>query len=125
MGTNMHYIATHWRGEQGLLRSTLVNGVLGYLLVILGFIGLASAFKIGAGIGVVAGLCITVMALWGVWATVGIFRCGLRNILHSGKRLIPKIGGILANIGLCVVWYFVAQDLAHLGVFRWLFGMFG
>jgi hypothetical protein len=109
----MRYIATHWRGEQGLLRSTLVNGILAYVVLTLGLVGLGAALN---GVGVYVGLA--AFLIWMVWATVGILRCGLRNALHPGGKIIPRVGGLVASIGVCVVLYLAAKDLVHLGFFR-------
>jgi hypothetical protein len=71
------------------------------------------------GVGVYVGLA--TFLIWMVWAAVGIFRCGIRNVLHSGDKIIPKVGGLLASAGVCVVLYLAAKDLVHLGFFRWLY----
>jgi peptidoglycan/LPS O-acetylase OafA/YrhL len=112
----MHYVVTHWRGEQGLLRSTLFNGVLSYAVVVLGVVGLGALFdnRIGAWCG------LATFSIWLVWAVVGIFRCGLRNVMHSGGKITSRIGGLLAIVGMCAFSYFSAEDLIHLGFFRWL-----
>src|SRR5664279_606065 len=112
MSSDMHYITTHWRGEQGLLRSTLINGIMAYAVLTLGFGGLGTAFNIGR-VGVYVGLA--VFLIWMVWAAVGILRCGLRNVLHSGDKIVPKIGGLLASVALCAFLYLSAKDLAHIG----------
>jgi hypothetical protein len=113
----MNYITTHWRGQQGLLRSTLINGVLAYLVLIIISVGLGSAFQItGAAVLVV----VAIILVWMVWAAVGIVRCGLRNALDSNSRTAPRIGGVIAIAGVLAIAYFTTKDLVHLGLFRWL-----
>jgi hypothetical protein len=128
MSLNMHkYILAHWRGEQSLLRSCLVNGVaVGFGVVVL--VGLA-------GVGLwyaVAHYCAVSDArfctagwsrfyfmayikdpfttltplIWAVWACVGIFRCGRRVGFKEQNTRARKIGGVTATAGavLFAVW---------------------
>jgi hypothetical protein len=88
------YILAHWRGELGLLRSWLVNGVAVYLVLILGGAGLgmllksvvgASRFDMLAGSPVAVFGVLAVFVLWLLWAVVGILRCGTAR--SNGTRI--------------------------------------
>jgi hypothetical protein len=113
----MSYILTHWRGEQGLLRSTMLNGVLAYLVMITVLVSLGTAINLSGGIYVGLGAFV----IWEVWAAVGIFRCGIRNVLERNRGVIPRIGGVLAILGVVAVVFYTADDMKHLGLFRWLY----
>jgi hypothetical protein len=89
------------------------NGILAYVVLTLGLVGLGAALN---GVGVYVGLA--AFLIWMVWAAVGIIRCGLRNVLHPGGKIIPRVGVLVASIGVCVVLYLAAKDLVHLGFFR-------
>jgi hypothetical protein len=108
------YMLAHWRGELGLLQSCLLNGVAVYcLLLVLVFViiksgGADSQILVYAGAGV--------FLLWGIWAVVGIFRCGARNAFDRANTKIRRIGGAAAIAGVVVVAWFMAKDVYHLFV---------
>jgi len=108
------YIHSHWRGEQGLLKSCLLNGfifpsvaviavlVLG-LVVEAAYLWIASGFgayvfdanpaKIGAYGGMACVLAVMPIFLW---AAVGVLRCGVRNVRNSANTTNRRIGGAIA-----------------------------
>jgi hypothetical protein len=108
-----NYIVAHWRGRLGLVRSSLLNGVAIYwLLILLIFIitstigGADSPLFVYTGAGV--------FLLWGIWAGVGIFRCGARNAFDKTNSTGRRIGGVVAVAGAVLVASFMAKDLYHL-----------
>jgi hypothetical protein len=116
------YISEHWRGNQSLARSCLVNGVL------LGIAAYMAVAIMGAVIGrgyiswcrshtdYCAGHMMDFVfyiafpfrtfprAIWAVWATVGMFRCGVRNWVHSSaaKARLSGGGAVIAAVILAV-----------------------
>jgi hypothetical protein len=125
------YILAHWRGEQSLLRSCLVNGLV-----------IGSAWNFCAGFsgpmllhGAVhycnvsgAAICkvewsrqdyeayvlaplVTLLPLpWAVWAYVGIFRAGRRAAFDGSKsRQQRRVGfAAMATVGLFAAWWVFA-----------------
>jgi hypothetical protein len=68
------YILAHWRGEQGLLRSTLLNSVIIYFVLVLGLVVMGKVTN--NQISVFTGLAVCLLFL--IWAFVGMLRCGTR-----------------------------------------------
>ena len=89
------YIKAHWQGRLGLLRSCLLNGLAGYLLVLT--VGLIPAWFgfVDMGLLVYAGLIV----LWWIWAGVGIVRCGGRYAFNKENTLVRRFGGVAAILG--------------------------
>src|SRR5436305_13487851 len=111
----MHkYVLAHWCGEHGLLRSCLLNGgilffvsaigwaLLGCLLLIPVFAIVHFAFGVRTETCTWIAtyiLCYTSLAgglLWAIWASVGIFRCGVRNAFDKTNTKARRIGGVVA-----------------------------
>jgi hypothetical protein len=116
-------LVRHWRGEEGLIQSCLVNGGFVGLMVKGWSIFLASALSIAliGGIPITflipyalvlqvrlknfgeGALCANVLvlpfAVWAVWACVGAFRAGLRNASGKGNSRTRQFAGRVA-----VVW---------------------
>lgn len=106
-----NYIVTHWRGQQSLLISVLVNGLGAYIVLVLLLATLG---------GIVAGqsfqyLGIGIFCAWFIWATVGIVRCALRAMFNRQSMLWQKIGGGAALLGVMVVTISTIRDIIRLG----------
>ena len=100
------YIVAHWRGELSLLKSTVLNGLLLYALLVSTLVSGSELFRSPAYVYIGA----TVFMAWNVWAIVGIYRCAL-SVLRAGntptyKKLIATF--VLVVVGV-VVW-FVVKD---------------
>jgi hypothetical protein len=113
MSKAWNYILAHWRGEQGLLKSCLLNGfifpsVAVIAVVYAGLVAEAEYFawrfvshrelvanptKAGA-YGATA--CFLTSLPVCLWAVVGVFRCGLRNVRNSANTTNRRIGGAIA-----------------------------
>ena len=81
------YIVTHWRGEQGLLWSLLVN-LAGLRIVIFAIQELAQPAEYQDYHEWAAGVLVAVILLHGVvfvWQAVGVFRAGEAHIRHFGS----------------------------------------
>jgi hypothetical protein len=97
------YIVAHWRGEQGLLKSCLLNGVVGYLILACTYMGVfftvvfATANRWSSDDpGRVYDHSWTVISLiYMLWACVGIIRCGSRYLLEPGADRTRRIQGIV------------------------------
>jgi hypothetical protein len=117
MGTNgMNYIVMHWRGQQGLLRSVLLNGVLTYLVMVALLVSLGTAFKPSGGIFVGLGLFL----IWEVWAAVGIFHCAMRYAFDRDRGTVERVGGLISILGVAAVAYFSSVDMWRLGFLSWV-----
>jgi hypothetical protein len=112
----MNYFVAHWQGRHGLLRSTLLNGVLSYviLIVILVTVGQAWRGPNNAPVAVVIG--VGVLLLWAVWAFVGIVRSASKAL--GQEPVLLRIGGAVVLIGVVTVLAFAVHDLNRLGLFR-------
>lgn len=104
------YISAHWRGEQGILRSSLINGVLLYVILVTGLVSLSTGPS--GQLTVLAGL--VVFLLWLTWASVGILRCGARNALDRANAKISRLGGLVAIIGVLLGAFFSVKDMIRL-----------
>lgn len=106
----LRYVLSHWRGEQGLVKSVLLNGVAFYLIFALplGSVGSMINGKAVIFAGVAA------FAMWLVWASVGVLRCGTRYLCDRTKGASSRIGGAAAIFGVLAVAWFTAKDLIHL-----------
>jgi hypothetical protein len=100
-----NYIVAHWRGQFGLLRSCFVNGVGGYLLLVVasGILGGAVAegpalsHRVLQALSLYGGLLAFIV--WSIWALVGIFRCGARNAFDRTNATARRVGGAAAIAG--------------------------
>jgi hypothetical protein len=71
-----HYIGRHWRGEQNIVWSLLVNGVVVYVLMILG-VAVLSAAKVTEGR---SALFWPIFAVWFAWALTGTTRPAISTL---------------------------------------------
>ena len=104
------YIVAHWRGELSLLKSTDLNGLLLYALLVSTLVSGSELFRSPEHVYIGA----TVFMASNVWAIVGIYRCAL-SVIRAGntptyKKLIATF--VLVVVGV-VVW-FVVKDLWNL-----------
>jgi hypothetical protein len=116
------YILAHWRGELGLWKSSLVNGVLFYFVLLLAsFLAIMAARTIfgdstrhvAESPVVVYGL-VAMFVIGLVWSLVGAFRCGVRNATNKRNRTASRVGGVAVIIGVLAVAFFVARDVMRL-----------
>ncbi len=98
------YIVSHWRGRQSLTRSTIINGLVAYLLLV----GVLVASQPPAYFG------LGVLFVWWLWASVGIFRCAKRLVSSPDSTLGLKVAGFVALAGLLLATVYVARDLIRL-----------
>ena len=108
----MSYALTHWRGQQGLAGSALLNGLLAYVILV---VALSSLGTVTSSPTLVFG-GLAVFLVWLVWAGVGIFRCGTRNALDRNNKVFSRIGGVIAISTTILVAYFSIADLNKLGI---------
>jgi hypothetical protein len=101
-----HYIVAHWRGEQSLARSFLVNGLLGFIVVPLVFVALG--YVIRAEAFVYVGFCL--ILVWLVWAAVGIVRCAIA-IFRRPSSLLLRFAAALVMILTAVALYGLTEGL--------------
>jgi len=109
-----NYIIQHWRGQQSLLRSCLLNGVVGYLVLSI-ILSVVVVVVTGDPTGMLTGhatpnitntagqlYILPFLIPFEIWALVGIWRCGLRNLLDRSAKLKQRFGGMLA-LGLATL----------------------
>ena len=96
-----NFIVAHWRGQLGLLRSCFINGVVGYLLLVVASGILGRAYSEGPALvnGALLYGGLIAFILWSIWALVGIFRCGARNAFDRTNGIARRIGGVAAIAG--------------------------
>jgi hypothetical protein len=108
-----NYIIQHWRGQQTLLRSCLLNGVVGYLVAIILSVvvevvtgdrsAMLTRHKTPNVIDTASQLYVLPFLIsFEIWAFVGIWRCGLRNCRDRSAKLKQRLGGVLA-LGLATL----------------------
>jgi mannose/fructose/N-acetylgalactosamine-specific phosphotransferase system component IID len=98
-----NYIVAHWRGRLGLLRSSLLNGVVVYCLLVFIIVSSGKAFFYTGA---------TVFLLWWIWASVGIFRCGGRYTFDRANTTVRRIEGVAAIAGVVIVGAYMARDVS-------------
>lgn len=106
------YIMTHWRGQFGLAKTFLLNGVT--IFVLLNLV-LYALYWSGVGVSqtVLYGWLVLVVA-WAIWACVGSFRSGLRTAFDQMSGRARGVAGLLVAICVVAFVWFMARDLYHL-----------
>lgn len=111
----MSYIARHWRGEQNIIWSLLVNGVAVWVTLIAG----AAFLAVFAGVPEhVLAWGIPALLAWLVWAVVGIVRAAVASLRDRNSRWTSKFVALLAFAGLALIALGAYNDLSI--VRRWL-----
>lgn len=109
------YIVRHWRGQHGILWSTIVNGLLAYLAVVFALLGAAAALR---GSGTVGGLAVmsglAAFAVVMVWSLVGICRSAFRTIRAPETGIALKAVAIAALVLVVVVVVAILNDVRFL-----------
>jgi hypothetical protein len=83
------YIVAHWRGHLGLLQSAQLNGlVIYFVLIFVSSIPIASVQSYLFRYALLG-----VFLLWGIWAGVGILRCGARNAIDKANTKGGELAG--------------------------------
>jgi hypothetical protein len=108
------YIVTHWRGQQSLLKATLINGVGGYLVLVC-LLVLLGQFIVSRWF-VYAGL--VVFLAWWIWASVGICRGATKAVFGGETTTWLKSSAVVALLGVLGATYFLVRDLIHLAGFQ-------
>jgi hypothetical protein len=108
------YIVAHWRGQQGLIRTCLLNGIaLSILIVVVTSVGVIAGSYITVMMGGVRGteeqmadamvfrselVFVPLVLIIRTWQCVGTFRCGLRNLCGRTNPIAMKFGGVAALV---------------------------
>ena len=108
------YVLAHWRGEQNLIWCFLINGLFGYLIALLVVVGIGGALG-GGSLNTPIGMLLTFMfAVWLIWALVGNFRAAFKAITSPDGTVSMRVLGAVVIVGLLLVVFLAAGDLAHL-----------
>ena len=112
------YVLSHWRGQQSLLWSFLVNTVAGYAIISVASLFFAAA--VGAsGWHLVARLL--VFFAWFAWVVVGTARAGIVTLRDPAASWALKLIALVVLVCLAVGVYAAATDFRIL--LRWLLGV--
>jgi hypothetical protein len=115
----VNYVRTHWRGEQGLARSFLLNGLLAYLVLALG-LGSLGEMNVVPPNSIVMYVGLIAFGVWFVWALVGMVRCGFKNTFNPTNNVCRKIGGVSIVVCVLLIVFFTGKDVIHLTGFGYL-----
>src|SRR5262245_25106838 len=103
----MQYLLAHWRGELSLTKSTLLNGVVVYLVLVSAFVGAGQFIQSQAfvyfGLAILIGFTI--------WAAVGIVRCAFKIIFSNHSTILRRLVAAVAVLCVLAVVIVSAQDL--------------
>jgi hypothetical protein len=105
----LHYAMAHWRGQHGLVQSTLINCLGSYVLLVLVFFGFAAFFTSQAFLGVA--LC--TFSVWQIWVSVGILRAGARRTFDPSAPPGPRLGGAIAMIAVLAAGIYSIRDAVY------------
>jgi hypothetical protein len=108
------YILAHWRGQLGLLRSYLLNGVAIFVVLLLVSAAALEFLPRSGPEQIFIYAWLVLFTVWAVWACVGIFRCGVRYTFARQNGIVRRLGGLIAMATVIVYVWFVSQDLYHL-----------
>jgi hypothetical protein len=99
------YLLAHWRGEQSMLIALLINGVLGYFVVVAVMFGISELVPAGMILG------FALSAVWMIWASVGIIRCALKRYIPASQPPWRRLIGLLVTGLVAVVYILTLGDL--------------
>lgn len=107
-GGRMRYLGQHFKGQQSLVLTVFVNGLLAYVLLVAAVLGVARGLGSASG----GAALMALFAVWLVWWIVGVWRWGVERIRKPGWAQKALALGVIGLVGLVVV--VVAQDLMML-----------
>lgn len=92
------YLISHWRGEHGLIWGVLVNGLMGYLLVLAIFVVLDWLFS--SNLPILSGVIWLLVFL--IWAGVGLMRSAIASLRDKAGAKHHKLiaVGIIFLVGV-------------------------
>jgi hypothetical protein len=106
------YFVRHWRGQLSLATSALLNGIVGYFILLFGSFAVSQLLSpaMMSSSAFIAPVVIAFTA-WFLWAAVGIVRCALRIIRSDDKAIWVRLLGVITLIGVAYIAVLMAQDL--------------
>ncbi|HEY5826921.1 MAG TPA: hypothetical protein VIV01_01040 [Hyphomicrobiaceae bacterium] len=111
------YIGRHWRGEQNVVWSLLVNCIAVPAATLAG----AALLAVYGGVPErVLAWGIPVYLVWFVWALVGTVRAAIATFRNRDAHWVSKIVAIIVFVGLVPIAIGLYNDLGI--VRRWLLG---
>jgi hypothetical protein len=111
------YIARHWRGEQHVIWSLLVNGVAAYVAMI---VGAALLVVFAGGLERALVWATPFFLVWFIWAVVGTVRAAIATPRDRNSSWLSKLVALFAFAGLVLILLGFYNDLPI--VRRWLLG---
>jgi|SRR5215467_8719066 len=106
----MQYLLAHWRGELSLTKSTLLNGVVAYFVLMFLFLGAGQFIKSE----VFVYFALAGFVGWIIWAAIGITRCAFKIIFSKQSTEVHRIAATAAVFCVIAFVIFVGQDLFYL-----------
>ena len=101
------YLFAHWRGDQPMLVATLINGVLGYFVVVAVMFGFSRLTPGTTGLAV----SVVLSVVWAIWASVGIVRCALKRYIPAQQPAWRRLVGFVIVVLVVVVDVLLARDV--------------
>jgi hypothetical protein len=106
----MGYLIDHWNGRLSLARSMLLNGLAIYLGLLVMTLGLA---QIGNSV-LVAGVVVSVFAVWGIWAAVGCIRSAINAFASPDASFLKRTLAIISIPLIAGILYLITKDMIAL-----------
>ena len=104
----LNYIVTHWRGQQSLAHSILVNLVVSGYLVTMPLTLLSLGSKTPKSLEFIS---LGVAAIWLVWIITGLTRCALRYAKDRTKAVVLRVAG---GLTFFVLWSAIFSNLGEM-----------
>lgn len=106
------YIISHWRGEFGILKSFLLNGIAMYFGIIVIFSFVYAVFipllhnnKLSINV------IISLFLIFITWSLVGITRSGIKHATKSGNSAILRISGVASILFSLLIIFLTLKDV--------------
>lgn len=111
------YLKMHWRGQQSVAWSLLVNGLLAYIVLLTVLLTPMLSPKLWINILTIAYL--SVAMAWLGWFAIGTARSAVRA-LSGGPSVAAKIIAIIALLLVATMIVFLVEDAQI--IVRWITG---
>jgi len=112
------YLKLHWRGQQGIAQSLLINGVLAYGVLLA--VTMILAFLLNPSMNALMIALLPTLVAWLGWFAVGTARSAIRT-LRGGSSIAGKILAVLALVLLAAMLVLLWTDAQF--VARWIRGL--
>jgi hypothetical protein len=115
----MGYIGRHWRGEQHILWSLLVNGLIVFVATIFAAAAVSPYVPATARQVTLLG---PIFAVWLVWVVVGTTRAAISTLRDKTAHWALKLIALLVFVGVGLLLLGAANELVIIR--HWLLGLY-